>query len=279
MNRSLIAKGMCPLTEPELSAAMCQAAGYVKLVCGVGNNAAHMAMLECYDHAKLCRNYKHEVKRAFKSAIDEWHTYEKHLLHEQQFRMFHVPDMPENIRRKYGDISDREYYEYWAFTGGRAYERTRPLLTSLQNKYRKSLVRHDYKDADHVAWVMVGMSCLELACSMQQRVILDCPEYFSIPKRIAQMAFGCFSLVTVRDKWNRALLLLTGGREHPLDTAEERDITLGIEQLTDAWVDSSLHFQSAIDTAEEYGEVFRTKGMQKMVIRQCAEALAEENEQ
>ncbi len=132
------------MTEQELIDVLCQAAGYAKLVCGVGNNAAHMAMLDGYDHARRCKAYRHEIKRAFKMAIDEWHTYEKHLLHEQQFRMFHVADMPEEVRRKYGDITDREYYDYWSATGCTAYEKTRPLLTSLQNKYRKSLVRHGY---------------------------------------------------------------------------------------------------------------------------------------
>lgn len=263
------------MTEQELIDVLCHAAGYAKLVCGVGNNAAHMAMLDGYDHARRCKAYRHEIKRAFKMAIDEWHTYEKHLLYEQQFRMFHVADMPEEVRRKYGDITDREYYDYWSATGCTAYEKTRPLLTSLQNKYRKSLVRHGYEDAEHVAWVMVVMACMELACAMQQRVILDCTDYYHIPKKVALMAFSCFSLVSVRDKWNRAFMLLIGGREHPLDKDEERDIALGLEQLTDAWLDSSLHFQSAMDTAEEYVEVFRTKGMQKKVLRECEEALSE----
>ena len=247
----------------------------MKLVCGLGNNAAHMAMLDGYDHARKCRAYRHEVKKAFKLAIDEWHVYEKRLLHEQMYRMFHVPDMPEQVRRKYGDITDREYYDFWTGTGCTAYEKTRPLLTSLQNKYRKSLVHHGYEDAEHVAWVMVVMACMELACAMYQRVIDDCPGYYHIPVKAAKVAFGNFSLQSVRDKWNRALTLLIGGREHPLDKDEERDIALGLEQLTDAWLDSSLHFQSAMDTAEEYVEVFRTKGMQKKVLRECEEALAE----
>lgn len=264
------------MTKEELFNALCQAAGYVKLVCGVGNNAAHMAMLDGYDHARRCKAYRHEVKRAFKQAIEEWHVYERRLLHEKTFRMFCVADMPENVRRKYGDISDRQYYDYWTGTGCAAYERTRPLLTSLQNKYKKSLVRHGYEDADHVAWVMVGMACLELACAMYERTIADCPENYDVPLKPARLVFGQLSLLNVKEKWNKALTMLTAGYEHPLDKDEERDITLGLDQLTETWVDSSLHFQSAMDTAEDYGEVFRTKGMQKKIIRECAEAMADE---
>ena len=264
------------MTKEELFNALCQAAGYVKLVCGVGNNAAHMAMLDGYDHARKCKAYRHEVKRAFKQAIEEWHVYERRLLHEKTFRMFCVADMPENVRRKYGDISDRQYYDYWTGTGCAAYERTRPLLTSLQNKYKKSLVRHGYEDADHVAWVMVSMACLELTCAMYERTIADCPENYNVPLKPARLVFGQLSLLNVKEKWNKALTMLTAGYEHPLDKDEERDITLGLDQLTEAWVDSSLHFQSAMDTAEDYGEVFRTKGMQKKIIRECAEAMADE---
>lgn len=263
------------MTQEELLAALCDAAGYVKLVCSVGNNAAHMAMLDGYDHARRCRAYRHEVKRAFKAATEEWHAYEKCLLHSQDFRMFCVADMPEHIRRKYGDITDREYYEYWSATGCEAYQKTRPLLTSLQNKYRKSLVRHGYEDADHVAWVMVAMACLELACAMHERAITDCPENFNVPLKAVRLVFAHLSLKNVKEKWNRALRLLTGGYEHPLDKDEERDITLGLEQLTETWIDSSLHFQSLQDTTENYSEVFRTKGVQKKIIRECAEAMGD----
>lgn len=254
------------LTKEELFSALCDAAGYMKVVCGVGNNAAHMVMLDGCDHARQCRAYRHEVKRAFKAAIDEWHAYERHLLHEQHFRMFCVKDMPERIRQKYGDITDREYYDYWSATGCAAYEKTRPLLTCLQNKYRKSMERHGYRDAGHVAWVMVSMSCLQLACALYDGGVRDCVRDYRIPKDVMQTVFGQLSPRAIKDKWQRAAMLLSDGMTHPLDKDEERDIALGLQQLTEAWTSDELQSESVISTAEEYSEVFRDAETQRRVI-------------
>jgi hypothetical protein len=45
--------------------------------------------------------------------------------------MFHLDDLEPSVRRKYGDITDREYYDFWASTGSQAYQQSKPLITSL----------------------------------------------------------------------------------------------------------------------------------------------------
>ena len=56
--------------------------------------------------------------------------------------------------------------------------------------------------------------------------------------------------------------------QYPLDTLEERNIALGIEQLQDAWVDTSEHLTATAKTMLNYEEVFRTKGEMKKAIRE-----------
>ena len=45
------------MTEAEAQKAIGNAAAVVKLVCGVGNNAAWLVMLDAYDHARKCKRY------------------------------------------------------------------------------------------------------------------------------------------------------------------------------------------------------------------------------
>ena len=124
-------------------AASCSAA-VVKLVCGVGNNAAWVVMMEGYDHAKRCKGIRRGVKGGhlvgwyFKRAINDFNDYERHLLRAQENRMFHLADMSEDVRRKYGDISDDEYYEFWKGVGAVAYGKTKPMVTSLWNEPAES---------------------------------------------------------------------------------------------------------------------------------------------
>ena len=45
--------------------------------------------------------------------------------------------------------------------GGPAYQKTRPMITSLWNKYRLSLVNNNVQDAEHVAWVMTAQAAID----------------------------------------------------------------------------------------------------------------------
>jgi hypothetical protein len=264
------------LTYEETARRMAQSAAVVKLICGVANNAAWMVVLDAHDHAKKCRGYRHGVKHLFKQSIEGLKDYERRLLYAEENRMFHLADMSEKVRKKYGDISDREYYDFWASMGGAAYGRTRPLLTSLWNKYRLSLLREGVPEAEHVAWVMVGMAALELAVAMYGRAIDECVNGYQLPRRMVEHVFGQFSLAHVSALWRKALLALCPGTESikptPLD---ERNIEMGLEQLTEAWINPSLLYSSTMDTVEEFGEIFRTKGEQRKSMREIAEVEAE----
>lgn len=260
------------MTYEETCKRMANAAAVVKLICGVANNAAWRCALEAHDRARCCPNYRHGVKRAFRECFRALHYYERRLIYASENRMFHLADMSDRVRKKYGPISDREYYDFWAATGSEAYQRTESLITSLQNKYKLSLEREGVAEAYNVAWVMVAMAALDLAVNMYRRAIDECITGYQLPRKMLESVFGQFSLHDVADRWRKALIALCPGTDHitPSDL-DERNIELGLEQLCQAWADPTVLYNSAMDTVSEYQEIFRTKGEQKKSLREIAE--------
>lgn len=263
----------------ETARKMASAAGVVKLICGVANNAAWLVVLDGYDQARRCKRYRHEVKRAFKMAIEAWHDYERRLLYATENRMFHMEDMGEKARKTYGDITDRQYYDFWASVGGPAYSKTKPLITSLWNKHRLSLLNHGVKDADKVAWVITAQAALELAEQLYEKAIRECVNGYGLPEWMARGVFGQFSLKAVSERWRRALMMLAPETEFELEPTEKHNIELGLTQLCEAWLDPTLLYNSTMESVEDYNEIFRTHGYQKKVLREIAEVRDETMEE
>jgi hypothetical protein len=266
----------------EIVKAVSNAAAIFKLVCGVGNNAAWLAMMDGYDQAKRCKAFRRSLKGGhmvgwyFKKAVNDFKDYERQLLTTEKNRMFHVADMTEDVRRKYGDISDAQYYEFWKGVGGVAYAKTKPHITSLWNKYRVSLIKHNVKDAEHVAWVMTAQAAIDLSLAMYESAMKECEKGMNLHRKLLDGIFGQFSLKTVSKDWMRALMLLAPETDdYQLDSTEERNIDLGLQQLMEAWLDPELLYSSASGAVDDYEEIFATKGFVKKVQREIAEVRAE----
>lgn len=258
---------------------MAKAAGVVKLICGVANNAAWMVVLDGYNHARRCRRYRHDVKRAFKDAIKALHIYERNLIYARENRMFHLADMSEQARKTYGNITDREYYDFWASVGGPAYEKTHPLITSLWNKLRLSLLNHGVDDAANVAWVLTAQATLELAEQLYEKAISECKRSYQLPEMLLRKVFSQFSLKRVSEAWRKALKMLAPESQYDLSSLERRNIELGLTQLCEAWLDPSLLYNSTMQSVEDYKEIFRTTGEHKKAMREIAEVRDETMEE
>ena len=269
------------MTEAEAQKAMGSAAAVVKLICGVGNNAAWLVALEAHDHAKKHYRYFQSIKGGsvrgeFKRAFNAFKDYEHGLKHATKNRMFCLADMSEDVRRKYGNISDAEYYGFWKGIGGPAYHTTRPMITSLWNKYRISLVKHNIRDAEHLAWVMVAQAAIDLAGTMYESAMQECMTGYKLPRHLLDEVFGQFSLKKVSKAWFRAMMALEPETEPiKLDSTEEKNIDMGLRQLMEAWMDPELLYSSTSETVQEYDDIFATKGFQKKVLREIAEVKAE----
>lgn len=246
-------------------------ASMVKLATGVANNAAIAIMLDAHDQAKRHPNYRHKCKQAYRQALKEWHDYEARLLHADSNPFFHVAYMGDATRKKYGDITDRQYFEFWQGMGAYAYQETRPLVTSLWNKYRLSLANHKAAHADLLAWPMVGMAVLNLACSIHEHAVEEACRSLPIDDKIVRGIFAQLSLRRVLAEWVKALDLTDPTVHYDLEPTEQRNIEMGVTQLAEAWANPDLLYDSSSNAIHDFDEVFRTKGEMKKSLREIAD--------
>ena len=254
----------------ELLEAIRKASALVKIMMGPCNNAAWTVCLQAHDKAKTLPQYRHEVKRAFRQSLDAWAAYERELLHDQRNRFFCLKDMSEKTRKTYGNITDREYYEFWTGTGCEMYVRTAPLITALQHKCKRILDSRGIANADALAWITTARACLDLAVVIYDMTALVLTNEHGIHARYVREVFGKFSLQNVRDRWKHAEHLLSLD-DIPLTDAEIHNVELTLEQIQEAWTSLDLIYELMGYTAESYDEVFRTKGEMKKVLRSISE--------
>jgi len=269
------------MTREELEVRVAKAAGVVKLVCGLGNNAAWMACLDAHDAVRKHSRYNQRVKGGntvgyfYKKVLKMYAQYERNLIHSETNRFFHLADMSEETRKKYGNISDRQYYEFWQGIGCAAYARSKPMVTSLQNKYRLSLLGHGIQQPEVVAWAMVAQACLELAVTMYETALRNIAQELHVNQKILEAVFGQFSMKEISKVWNKALDITEPAANYSLNDMEARNIELGIIQLQEAWTKPQELYGATLDSVKDYDEVFRTKGEMKKAMREISEAMAE----
>lgn len=250
-----------------LYASVSTAASLVKLVCGVANNAAWLVCLEAHDRMKGHWRYNvrssggHTVGWSYLRALKMYQQYERRLLYATENRMFCVANMSPEVRRRYGDkLTDQQYYEFWTGLGADAYKRTRPMITSLQNKYRLSLLNHGIRDAELLSWAMVAQACLELAVKMYESSIINTAKEHHVRRDIMDRIFGQFNLKEIARVWCRALEDTDPAADgYELEKLEERNIEVGIQQLEEAWSNPTTLYKATINSVDDYAEIFRTK--------------------
>lgn len=279
------------MTEEELNKRVAQVAGFVKLMCGVANNAALVIMIECLNKIADKRSkdsyrerpyrphprYRQKVKQLFSEALRERDQYRLRLLYgsSQGIRFFHLGDMPAESRRKYGIISDEQYFEFWEGTGSLAYQKSQPLIGSLHNKFRLSMLNHRVPNPEQVAWGLVGANMLELAVVTWQRAMRSAHEAFDgvLTEEFVQRLYYPFSLEKVSQRWQQALeLMAPETKGYELDEVEERNIALGVEQIMELWISPDLPFDSTIQAVDDFSDdIFSTRGQAKKAMRELAE--------
>lgn len=281
-------KGM---TADEIELLMAQCAGFVKMMMGAANNAALAIMLDCLNKIADVRpkddyrvrpwaphpKYKHQIKKDFARALDECRRYRDNLIHPGpgSVRFFRLQDMPEEARRKYGVVTDIQYFEFWEATGALVYQKSQPLIGSLWNKFRLSMQEHGVAYPDLVAWGLVGETALKLAISIfestMRSVHAACEGMLSM--KMVEQIYAPFCIERISAAWQRALVALAPETDtYSLDEAEERNVALGVEQLEELWTSVDLPFDATIKAVEDYSdEIFSTRGFAKKAVRELAE--------
>jgi hypothetical protein len=260
------------MSDEEIVKRVAKSSTLIKTMTGIGNNAAWACCLEALDAVRSHPNYKQRVKQKFMAAMDSFKRYERTLIYARENRLFHLDDLMPEYRKRYGNITDREYYEFWAGTGTTAYEQKKVWVTNLWNKFRLSLIHHKIPNEETVAWAMTAAACLKLAVCIYENSINTCAEDFKVPVVLLEGIFGQLNLSIVDSKWDAALTLLEPWTaKYDLTELEQKNIQHGLNQLQDEYTSIAAVADSITGSIESYSEVFRTAGEQKKALRQVAE--------
>ena len=291
--QSLVARANNPkgMTVQELEKRVAQCSGFVKMMCGVANNAALMIMMDCLNKIADVRSresyeerpysphprYKHSVKAAFNNVLNEKRSYRNGLLYpsDDMIRFFNLSDMPDETRKKYGVVTNKQYFEFWEGTGALAYQKSQPLIGSLWNKFRLSMMNHGVKYPEQVAWGCVGAAVLELAVVVWERAMRSTYEALDgvLEMEKVQKIYRPFNIIRISASWRRALSeLAPETATYTLDDTEERNVALGVEQLSELWVSAELPFDATIAAVNNFADdIFSTKGHAKKAMRELSE--------
>lgn len=257
------------MTEEELNRRIMLGSAIIKTMTGIGNNSAWAACLEALDHIRQHPRYRHEVKRAFNAVIEEFRAYERNLLLGMKNRLFHVADMTPESRKRYGNITDREYFDYWCASGATIYSNKREWLVNLWNKYRIYLENHKIEQPEIIAWAMAAGMTLKLALSIYESGCTVVAE--QVPRVVVRVVFAKLSMQRVSDAWDKAMSTLEPRVLNPVYTEfEKKNIQHALDDLEDQWTLTENLVGALCDTTEAFDEIFRTKGEQKKAMRLIA---------
>lgn len=262
----------------EYASILSRAASLMKLVVGIGNNAAWMACLDAFDQIKKHPRIRTSVRGGhtpyseFKRCFGMFHDYERRLLFDDEIRFFHVADMAPKTRAMFGDITDREYYDFWCSFGFQAYMATKPFYTSLVNKFRLAYIAHGTKEPEIMGWATAANAALDMAVKIYDVAIDDCVKEFGlVPQKIYRQFFKNFNIKHIADFWAGAVKDLDPAADFEVTETERKNISQGCDQLMNLWIDEDTVYKSRVKTVEDFAEVFRTDGMAKKATRQFAE--------
>lgn len=248
-------------TKEEWERNIVSSTALVKSVLGVCNNATFLYVVEALEALQGHPRYKGRVRHLFENARKEFKRYEGNLLYADKNRFFHVDDMPEHVRKMYGeDFTDRDFFEYWQGLGGAAYMKTRTLITRLANVYKNSFVRNRIEQPEIMASALAADSLFGVCESLFKYSVKEASHQFGLPHDWCLKVFRPFSLKQVSETWRFALLTLEPSIAEKLTTdLEEKNIEHGILDLVDAWSDPTILYDSMSNATDDFAELFRNK--------------------
>lgn len=255
----------------ELVKRISRASSDIKLMCGLANNAAWLVVLDAYDQVRQLPCYKFKVRKDFRLVLNAFRHYEHKLIYAETNRFFCLDDMGPETRKKYGNITNGEYYEFWTGIGARMYIKTKDAITSLQHKFMLALAAHGEDHAEEKAWAITAGHSLRIAVEVWERAMIDGSKNYDVKIGIMKMLFEGFNLQKVSDAWEKATNNICKLQQDDLTAHEHRNIEMGILWLTDAWADAENIFDSVNDASEDFMDIFRTKGEYKKLRRELLE--------
>lgn len=245
------------------------------------NNAAWAACLDAYECIEPLKRFNQQVKggdtagHGYKRALRALKQYQRNLIYASDNRFFHVADMTGDTRNFYAkDMTDEQYYDFWASFGFKAYQDNRPFLTCLVNKlylaYKKGNVRH----AEAAAWSMGAYMSMSVATECHADAVKVVANQWGGRLAEWQRLFKAFDLSPVEKLWGDAhrdffpeLATLE------FDDDEFQNINLSFNQWAERLVRGKTLINSRVATVNDFADdIFRTKGCAKKAIRELTDS-------
>ena len=253
------------ISMDELALSVSSAAATVKTYCSVGNNAPWAACITAMNHIRRHPAYRHHVKAAYRKAFAAFLKHERTLIYASQNRFFHVGDMAESTRKYYSNITDADYYNFWASFGYSAFCDTKPFFTALVNKVKLIYDRHGVPHSESLAWSYAAHAALVVGVNIFNAAVEGClDKYPNVPltKEKWLRLFADFNLSDVVSLWQKAHAELdrASAPEFPLTADEARNIQMSIDQLYEIWTLNDRLLSSRMQVSEDNADLFRTRG-------------------
>lgn len=258
-----------------------QASYFVKLIDGVVNNAAWAACLDAYECIEPLKRFNQQVKGGdtagygYQRALRALKQYQRNLIYASDIRFFHVADMTGDTRNFYAkDMTDEQYYDFWASFGFKAYQDNRPFLTCLVNKLYLAYKKGNVKHADAAAWSMGAYMSMSVATECHADAVKVVANQWGGRLAEWQRLFKAFDLSPVEKLWGDAhrdffpeLATLE------FDSDEFQNIKLSFNQWAERLVRGKTLVQSRVATVNDFADdIFRTKGCAKKAIRELTDS-------
>lgn len=258
-------------TKEELTMRLTHAAELVKMVCGAANHMARLVMLDAHDLASKHPNYKHKVKKTYKQALEEFENIDKRLRNAGDAGFFNLKNLPPEVRKKYGNITNSDYFEYWQSLGTESFVYNRNLIGDLKNAYKTSLNNNNIEYADTISYVMAANAMLHLAVKVYNEAI-DCEMRNGckgVTKETLNRIFECFCPKKVLNLWDNAMRMCfpEAFKVKPSEEDNEK-IKAFLLLLEDSVTKPQLLYLYVERSINSYEEIFRTKTEKKEVLKQ-----------
>lgn len=245
------------------------ACGELKMFTGGAVNCALFMLHEALVQLEQCDTYRHQAKVLLNRTRQDWQQYEHDLLHPGDgLRFFHLDDMQDEYRKRYGDITDAEYFEFWQGMGSEMYMQCHPDIIALCYKYERYLTRIGHRNAKAYATAMTADALLQLSCIVWDIITLQnqsaMPALSPSFRQLAQP----LSPQRIADTFHQAIEVMFLSHSPELTALECADIKSSTDSISATWSDPITYTNIQESNIKSYAsDVFRTKGEVRKLLQ------------
>lgn len=242
----------------------------VKYIMGVAHALVLFTMLDTVDKVRTASWYE-KNRTLFRMARRTMDDYDRNLLHATTNRFFCVKDMGKELRAQYSAaLTDRKYFEYWCDMGASCYDKVRPFLMSLQNKYRLALQDYGVPCAEEMSWVVMTEFALEEADAMYKDGVLDAmSRKIALPKKVLDTIYRSFRFDTVHKAWQRVLRAVMPDADRVGEyVLAQQNVKLGINDFHKRIAAALSSCDAVMEATVDNEELFYNKDEFKKAKRQ-----------